>query len=58
MNGEVVATFVGYSGMCLVIALPIIIIILLFLSIDTLKSEWCKKRWGSLYEGLKTNNKF
>jgi len=57
-NGEVVATVVGYLGMLLVLSLPIIVIILLFLRIDTLKEESYRGRWGALYEGLKTNNKF
>jgi len=37
LNGEKISTVIGYSGMILVVALPIILIILLLQKIDTLK---------------------
>jgi len=56
-NGEQISNVIGYAGIIFVFALPISIIILLFQSIDNLKKESWMKRFGTLYEGLKTNNK-
>jgi len=56
-NGEEISTVIGYAGMVLVLALPLLIIYLLFQSIDDLKKESWEKRFGTLYAGLKTNNK-
>jgi len=57
-NGEKVSTVIGYSGMILVLVLPIAIIILLLQNIDTLKQDSYINRWGAVYEGLKFHNKF
>ena len=56
-SGEQISIVIGYLGIILVLALPLSIMILLFQSIDSLKKESWMKRFGSLYEGLKTNNK-
>jgi len=44
--------------MSFVLILPLIIIILLFHKIETLKKDSYVNRWGTLYEGIKMQNKY
>ena len=57
-NGEVAATVVGYAGTAFVFMVPLIIFLLLFFPIETLKKDSCMNIFGILYEGLKMHNKF
>jgi len=57
-NGEVAATIVGYVGITFVFLVPLIIFLLLFNSIETLKKDKYINIFGILYDEVKMHNKF
>ena len=57
-SGEVGATIIGYVGITLVFLVPLIIFLLLFISIESLKRDTYMNIIGILYEEVKMHNKF